>query len=55
MNLNETFLNELIWRNFYHMFIWPFPQTGEGKAFKQVNDFIQWRNNEAAFEKWYQG
>jgi deoxyribodipyrimidine photo-lyase len=53
--LNETFLNELIWRDFYHMILWNFPQVGKGKAFREEYDWIQWRNNEAEFEKWCQG
>jgi deoxyribodipyrimidine photo-lyase len=55
MALNETFLNELIWRDFYHMILWHFPQVGEGKAFKPAYDFIHWRNNESEFEKWCKG
>lgn len=55
MGLNETFLNELIWRDFYHMILWHFPQVGEGKSFKPAYDFIQWRNNESEFEKWCKG
>jgi deoxyribodipyrimidine photo-lyase len=55
LGLNETFLNELIWRDFYHMILWHFPQVGEGKAFKPIYDFIQWRNNETEFEQWCNG
>jgi deoxyribodipyrimidine photo-lyase len=55
IGLNETFLNELIWRDFYHMILWHFPQVGEGKAFKPVYDLIQWRNNETEFEQWCKG
>lgn len=54
-DLNETFLNELIWRDFYHMILWNFPQVGKGKAFKPEYDFIQWRNNEQEFEAWCNG
>ena len=53
--LNETFLNELIWRDFYHMILWNFPQVGKGKAFKPEYDFIQWRNNEKEFAQWCNG
>jgi deoxyribodipyrimidine photo-lyase len=53
--LSETFLNELIWRDFYHMILWHFPQVGHGKAFKQAYDFIEWRNDEAEFDKWCNG
>ena len=55
MGLNETFLNELIWRDFYHMILWHFPQVGEGKAFKPIYDLIEWRNNETEFELWCKG
>ena len=53
--LSETYLNELIWRDFYHMILWHFPQVGKGRSFKPAYDLIQWRNNEQEFEKWCQG
>jgi deoxyribodipyrimidine photo-lyase len=53
--LNETFLNELIWRDFYHMILWNFPHVGKGKAFREEYDWIKWCNNEAEFEKWCRG
>jgi deoxyribodipyrimidine photo-lyase len=52
--LNESFLNELIWRDFYHMILWHFPHI-VGKAFKPDYDKIQWRNNEDEFTKWCSG
>lgn len=54
-DLNETFLNELIWRDFYHMILWNFPHVGKGKSFKKEYDFIQWRHNEKEFEAWCNG
>lgn len=53
--LSGTYLNELIWRDFYHMILWHFPAVGRGKSFKPAYDFIAWRNNEPEFEKWRQG
>ncbi|MBO9561336.1 MAG: deoxyribodipyrimidine photo-lyase [Niastella sp.] len=53
--LNETFLNELIWRDFYHMILWHFPHVGKGKTFRPEYDNIRWRNNEQEFERWCQG
>jgi deoxyribodipyrimidine photo-lyase len=50
-----TFLNELIWRDFYHMILWHFPQVGTGKAFKPAYDGIEWRNDNGEFEKWCAG
>ena len=52
--LNETFLNELIWRDFYHMILWHFPRV-VGHAFKPEYDKIRWRNNEKEFNDWYNG
>ena len=53
--LSETFLNELIWRDFYHMILWHFTHVGRGKAFKPDYENIRWRNNEQEFERWCQG
>jgi len=53
--LSETFLNELIWRDFYHMILFHFPQVGQYKAFKQAYDTIEWRKNEDEFERWCNG
>lgn len=52
--LNETFLNELIWRDFYHMILWHFPGV-VGQAFKPEYDTIKWRNNTREFEAWCKG
>jgi deoxyribodipyrimidine photo-lyase len=53
--LSEGFLNELIWRDFYHMILHHFPHVGKGQAFKRDYDNIQWRNNEAEFAAWCAG
>lgn len=50
---NETWLNELIWREFYHMILWHFPNVD--KAFKPQYDNIVWRNNEEEFKAWCEG
>lgn len=52
---NKTYLNELIWRDFYHAILWHFPRVGKSLAFKPEYDRIPWRNNETAFEKWCKG
>jgi deoxyribodipyrimidine photo-lyase len=52
--LNETYLNELIWRDFYHMILWHFPKV-VGNAFKPEYDKIKWRNNEKEFAAWCGG
>ena len=53
--LSETFLNELIWRDFYQAILWHFPQVGYGRAFKPAYDFIEWRNDKGEFDKWCKG
>lgn len=53
--LNETYLNELIWRDFYSMILQHFPHIGQGQAFRPEYDLIQWVNDEKMFEKWCEG
>jgi deoxyribodipyrimidine photo-lyase len=53
--LSETFLNELIWREFYQMILWHFPRVGKGHAFKPAYENIPWRNNEEEFARWCEG
>jgi deoxyribodipyrimidine photo-lyase len=52
--LNETWLNELIWRDFYMMILWHFPHV-VGNSFKPNYDRIEWRNNEQEFKAWCNG
>ncbi len=51
---NEKWLNELIWREFYQMIIYHFPNT-VSNAFKPAYDFIAWNNNEEEFKLWCEG
>ncbi len=51
---NSTFLSELIWREFFMQILYHFPKVVDHN-FKQKYDGIQWRNNEAEFEKWKKG
>ncbi|MBC7511064.1 MAG: deoxyribodipyrimidine photo-lyase [Ferruginibacter sp.] len=53
--LSETYLNELIWRDFYHAILWHFPKVGMGKAFKPEYDTIHWRTDTGEFDKWCNG
>lgn len=54
MKQNETFLNELIWREFFMMILFHFPQVVDHN-FRRKYDRIQWRNNEKEFELWCRG
>lgn len=51
---NETFLNELIWREFYMMILWHFPHVVE-HAFKREYDYMNWINDEQDFVAWCKG
>ena len=53
-SLNETFLNELIWRDFYQAILWHFPYI-VACSFKPEYDKIKWRNNEKEFTAWCKG
>jgi deoxyribodipyrimidine photo-lyase len=54
MGLNETYLNELIWRDFYAMILANFPRV-EKQAFRPEYDSIAWLNDVRDFEKWKAG
>ena len=51
---NTTFLNELIWREFFMQILWHYPHTIH-KSFKSKYDAIVWENNEDLFKKWCDG
>lgn len=51
---NETWLNELIWREFFMQILYHYPQA-VNKSFKPQYDFIQWRNKEEEFARWCEG
>ncbi len=51
---NEVFWSELIWREFFMQILWHFPHT-VNSSFRAKYDRIEWRNNEAEFEKWKTG
>lgn len=52
--LNDTYLNELIWREFYMMILFHNPHVVD-KAFKSQYDQIPWRKDEDDFKKWCEG
>ncbi len=54
IKLNDTFVNELIWREFYAMILWHYPHV-VNEAFKPVYDRIEWRDSLDDFEQWKVG
>ena len=51
---NQTWLSELIWREFFMQILYHFPHVVT-QSFKPKYDFIEWRNNEVEFQKWCDG
>jgi deoxyribodipyrimidine photo-lyase len=54
INHNETWQNELIWREFFQMILFHFPHTVD-KSFKPAYDRIAWVNDEKQFKAWCEG
>ena len=54
LNLSETYLSELVWRDFYSQILDQFPHVVKN-AFREKYDRIEWRNNEKEFEAWCEG
>ncbi len=52
--INDTYLNELIWREFYMQVLYHNPQVVD-TSFKPKYDKIPWRNNEEDFRRWCEG
>ena len=51
---NNTYLKELIWREFFMQILWHYPQTIT-ESFKSRYDNISWRNNKKEFDLWCKG
>jgi len=54
LKLNEQWLNELIWREFFMMILFHYPFVVDN-SFKKKYDAILWRNNGKEFELWCKG
>ena len=48
----QTWLSELIWRDFYHQILWHRPDVAAGHAFKKQYDTLPWPNPPGHFEAW---
>jgi deoxyribodipyrimidine photo-lyase len=54
----QTWLKELVWRDFYFQVLANFPQVNEGRSFKREYDGIAWEQGaeaEALFAAWCEG
>lgn len=53
-NSNETFISELIWREFFMQILYNFPNVVNSN-FKKKYDSIQWINDKEDFNNWCEG
>lgn len=51
----ETWLNELLWRDFYFQILHHHPHVATGKSFKAEFEHIPFPNDERLFEAWCKG
>jgi deoxyribodipyrimidine photo-lyase len=51
----QTWLNELIWRDFYFQILYHNPQVATGKAFKVEFEHLAFPNNLTLFKAWCEG
>ena len=50
-----TWLNELLWREFYRHVAYHFPRVVRGRAFQAYTEQIPWPNDAALFDAWREG
>ena len=50
----DTFVNELIWRDFYRQILWYFPHVATSSFKEEYND-LEWENDERLFKAWCAG
>ncbi len=50
----DTFVSELIWREFYRQVLWHFPHVATS-CFKPEYDALKWENDERLFRAWCEG
>ncbi|MBN2709446.1 MAG: deoxyribodipyrimidine photo-lyase [Calditrichaceae bacterium] len=54
LELNDTWLNELIWREFFMMILYHFPYVENG-PFRKQYERIKWENDPEKFDRWRKG
>lgn len=52
---NETWLNELLWRDFYRHIMSLFPHVSRGEDFKRDWKAFPWRRDREQFQRWCDG
>jgi deoxyribodipyrimidine photo-lyase len=51
----ETWLSELLWRDFYKMICFHFPRVSRGQPFKLNTLKLRWSDNQMHFDAWCKG
>ena len=49
---SDSWLNELIWRDFYRYVMWHFPHVSKRQGFRPVDKNLVWSKNNEQFERW---
>ncbi|AOT10569.1 deoxyribodipyrimidine photo-lyase [Pseudoalteromonas luteoviolacea] len=50
-----TYINELLWREFYRHLMFIFPKLCKGNNFNEKYNAVQWLDDEEAFSSWCEG
>lgn len=51
----ETWVSEILWRDFYQYVVWHFPQVCKYRPFNKQTEDLQWRQSEIDFKAWCRG
>lgn len=51
----STWVNELIWREFYQHILVGFPRVNRHRPFQRHTEALQWRDDDAGFAAWCEG
>lgn len=51
----DTWISELIWREFYRHVLVGYPHVCMGRAFRRETDALRWRHDEGGFAAWRSG
>lgn len=51
----DTWISELIWRDFYSHILAEYPHLAMGKAFKAETDLLPWNTSQDQLERWQRG
>ena len=51
----DSWINELVWREFYRHLIVAYPELCKHRAFRSDYENVPWRDNDSDFERWCKG